>query len=95
MTAVLMEEKGEQERVAAEQFIAANPPFAGVESVRVELGEDHSGDPSIWLVFRLRPGLEGDEAWVKAFTDYSTRLTLNLLSSGLSRFPYTRLESAV
>jgi hypothetical protein len=88
------EDQGEQEKAAAEAIIAATPNFIGVDNVHVELGEDHAGDPSMWLVFHLRPGLTPDESWVRAFSDYSTKLGLKLIHSGLTRFPYTRLEPA-
>lgn len=88
------EELGEREKQAAEAIIATTQPFTGVENIRVELGEDHSGDPSMWLVFRLRHDLQADEDWVKSFSTYSTDLTLKLLQSGLTRFPYRRMERA-
>jgi hypothetical protein len=90
----IAEEQGEYEKTTAEGLIATTQPFTGVESVRVELGVDHTGDPSMWLVFRLRPGLNVDAPWVRAFSEYSTKLSLKLIHSGLTRFPYTRLESA-
>ena len=90
----LTEEQGEREKTSAEELIAATDPFPGVESVRVELGEDHTGDPSMWLIFRIRPGSQVDESWIQAFSEYSTKLSLKLIHSGLTRFPYTRLEPA-
>jgi hypothetical protein len=86
------EEQGEREKAEAEALIAATPNFVGVEKVRVELGEDHTGEPAMWIVFQLRPGATVDGGWVEAFSDYSTKLCLKLLHSGLTRFPYTRLE---
>jgi hypothetical protein len=88
------EQQGELEKAAAEALIAETPQFLGVEAVRVELGDDHTGDPSMWIVFKLRSDLVVDEPWVKAFSEYSTKLGLKLIHSGLSRFPYTRLEPA-
>jgi hypothetical protein len=88
------EQVGEQEKAKAEAMIAATPAFGGVEAVSVELGEDHTGDPSMWIIFRLRAGFKTDDAWFREFSDYSTQLSLKLLHSGLTRFPYTRLESA-
>ena len=88
------DEQSEQEKMLAEEIVAATKPFIGVENVRVELTEDYTGDPSLRLVFRLRPGLDADEGWVREFSEYSTGLVLELLRSGLSRFPHTWIEPA-
>ena len=70
-----MEQEGEQEKRSAEALIASTPPFPGIESVHVELGEDHTGDPSMWLVFLIGPGVNADELWGRAFNEYSTKLS--------------------
>lgn len=87
-----VEEQGELEKAKAEQILAAEPKFSGVETMTVELGEDHTGDPAMWVVFHLRPGFEADTSWVESFSDYSTKTVIKLIDSGLSRFPHTRLE---
>ena len=84
------QDKHEQEQ--AESLLADVIPFIGVESMRVELGEDFTGDPSIWIVFRLRKDFRGDVPWVRAFAEHSTKLTIKLINGGVSRFPYTRIE---
>lgn len=89
-----IEEQGEREKASAEEIIAASKPFPGIETILVELGEDHSGDPSMSLVFKIRDGVTIDESWIRAFNEYATKLTLTLIHSGLKRFPYTRLEPA-
>lgn len=90
-----VEEHGEQEKAQAAALIAATPRFEGIETVSVELGDDHTGDPSMWVEFHLRAGLDVDEPWIQEFNNYSTKLGLKLIHSGLSRFPYTRLEQRV
>ena len=85
---------GEDEKKMAEQIIATTAPFPGVGTVLVELGEDHSGDPSMSLIFRIEDGVAIDESWIRRFNEYSTALTLKLIHSGLKRFPYARLEPA-
>ena len=90
----LVDEQGEREKEIVEQLLSSTPPFVGVDRVDVELGDDHTGDPSLWLVFRLHPELQSDVPWVEAFTTYSTDLTLKILKTGLTRFPYTRIERA-
>jgi hypothetical protein len=80
------------EKEKAEQFIAETPLMDGIENVRVELGEDQTGDPAMWLVFRLRPDLNFDMEMAKRFNRYAAVIQTKILHSGLTRFPYTRLE---
>jgi hypothetical protein len=82
------------EKEKAEQFIAETPLMDGIENVRVELGEDHTGDPAMWLVFRLRPDLNFDQEMARRFNEYAAVIQTKILHSGLTRFPYTRLEQA-
>jgi hypothetical protein len=82
------------EKEKAEQFIAETPLMDGIENVRVELGEDQTGDPAMWLVFRLQPGLKFDNEMARRFNEYAAVIQTKILHSGLTRFPYTRLEQA-
>jgi len=88
------EEQDELEKAKAEQFIAETPRMPGVEDVRVELGEDHTGDPAMWLVFRLAPDLKFDRVSAREFNEYAGVIQTKILHSGLIRFPYTRVERA-
>jgi hypothetical protein len=87
------DEQGEQEKLQAQAIIAATP-FEGVESVRIELGDDHTGDPSMWIFFTMNRELKAEHGWIQAFSKYHTRLALKLLHSGLTRFPYIRFKLA-
>ncbi len=91
MTAV---DEAQLEKTQAERFIAETPMIDMVESVRVELGRDHTGDEAMWLVFRLHPEVEFDLDLTKAgqFNDYAAIIQTKILHSGLKRFPYTRVE---
>jgi hypothetical protein len=88
------EEQDLMEKAKAEQFVAETPMMEGVESVRVELDEDHTGDPILWLVFRLRPDLKFDRPIARRFNEYAAVIQTKILHSGLKRFPHTRLERA-
>jgi hypothetical protein len=88
------EEQGQLEKEKAEQIIADTPLMEGIESVSVELGDDHTGDPAMWLVFNLRPDLDATEQWHKRFSEYSREIDMRIIHSGLTRFPYTRLKRA-
>jgi len=80
------------EKAKAEEFVADTPMMEGIERVRVELGEDHTGDPAMWLVFSLRPDVKFDMEMAKRFNEYAAVIQTKILHGGLKRFPYTRLE---
>lgn len=88
------EQQDQLEKEKAEQFIAETPRMPGVEDIRVELGEDHTGDPAMWLVFRLAPDLKFDREVARRFNEYAGQIQTKILHGGLVRFPYTRTERA-
>jgi len=88
------EEEGLLEKEKAEQIIAETPLMDGIERITVELGDDHTGDPAMWLVFHMRRDLEPDDQWLRRLNEYSGQLGLKIIDSGLTRFPYTRLRHA-
>jgi hypothetical protein len=94
MATATAQDEAEIEKAKAEKFIAETPMIDMVESARVELGRDHSGDEAMWLVFRLRPGVEFGLDFINAgrFNDYAATIQTKILHSGLKRFPYTRVE---
>ena len=88
------DEQGQAEKEKAEQIIADTPLMDGIESISVELGDDHTGDPAMWLVFHMLRDLEPDDQWLKRLNEYSHQLGIRIIHSGLTRFPYTRLRPA-
>jgi hypothetical protein len=88
------EEQDQLEKQRAEQIIADTPLLDGIESISVELGDDQSGDPAMWLVFHMRHDLEADDEWLRRLNKYAHLLGMRIIHSGLTRFPYTRLRRA-
>ena len=86
------EDEGQLEKAKAEQIIADTPLMDGIESVSVELGEDHTGDPAMWLVCYMRKDLKPDDHWYGKFNEFTHQLGMKIIHSGLVRFPYTRLR---
>ena len=91
---VTAEDEAQLEKQKAEQIIADTPLMDGIESITVELGDDHDGDPAMWLVFHLRNDLNPDDYWRNRFNEYSGEMGMRIIHSGLTRFPYTRLRHA-
>lgn len=90
----VIEDRDQSEKQRAEQIIADTPLIEGIESISVELGDDQSGDPAMWLVFQMRRDLEADDQWLERLNKYSQSLGMKIIHSGLTRFPYTRLRRA-
>jgi hypothetical protein len=88
------EEQGQLEKEKAEQIIADTPLMDGIESITVELGEDHTGDPAMWLVFLMNRDVRPDDSWYDRFNEFSHQLGMRIIHSGLTRFPYTQLRPA-
>ena len=84
----------EIDREEVEQVIASFPPSSEIDSVDIRLDDDWSGDPSIYISFRLRKDANADDAFLSRFLDYTSRLTRLIIDKGVSRFPYTTLKDA-
>ena len=89
-----LEETGLAEKAQAEELIAATPRMPEVEGVSVRLDEDWSGDPSLYLTFRIKADATFDEGFFLRFNEYAGEVQKRILHSGISRFPYTRLQEA-
>jgi len=90
----VVEDQGKLEKAKAEQIIADTPLMDGVERITVELGEDHTGDAAMWLVFFTNRDLKPDDNWYDRFNEFSHQLGMRIIHSGLTRFPYTQLRQA-
>ena len=90
----IAEDQGQLEKAKAEQIIADTPLMDGIESVSVELGEDQTGDPAMWLVFLMNRDVKPDNNWYDRFNEFSHQLGMRIIHSGLTRFPYTQLRPA-
>lgn len=87
------EQEGLEEKAAAEKIIAETPLFRGIESIRVELGHDHTGDPALWLMIQRGRDATSDDAWFRDLNEYIFELSQKIGEAGVTRFPYTRLFS--
>jgi hypothetical protein len=86
------EVQDEIEIAKAKQFVVETPQIDGIDFSRIEVRNDHTGDPSMWLVFRVHPDLNFDLEAARRFNTYVGNIQTKILHAGLRRFPYTRLE---
>jgi hypothetical protein len=82
------------DKAKAEELISTVPLIPEVESIDVELYEDHTGDPSFQLIFHVRPEVKIDDAFMDRFLEFSAIVQTKILHSDLNRFPYKRIEQA-
>jgi hypothetical protein len=80
------------DKAKAEELISTIPLMPEVESIDVELYQDHSGDPSFQLVFHVKRTVQLDDAFMDRFLDFSATVQTKILHSDLNRFPYKRIE---
>jgi len=88
------EDEAQLEKAQAEQIIADTPLFEGVKHVTVELGNDHDGDPAMWVFFYLDPTLVYTDDWHTRFNQFKNVLSMRIIDRGIQRFPYCRLRTA-
>ena len=89
-----IEQTGLAEKAQAEQIIEAAPRLPEVDTFEVRLDEDWTGDPSLYITFRIKRGTVFNKDFYARFNGYANAISLKLLHSGISRFPYTSLETA-
>jgi hypothetical protein len=85
---------GLAEKAKAEELVASVPPMPEVESVDVRLYDDYSGEAALYLTFHIKSGALYDDAFFLRFNQYKHHVRTKILNSGISRFPYARLQEA-
>lgn len=82
------------EKQQAQQLISSMKLMSELQEVHVETGSDWTGDPALYLTFRMKHDVDIDTELIKRFTKFAGEVQTRLLHSGIRRFPYTRLEQA-
>ena len=65
------------------------PPSVSVK-FKVELGEDHGGHPSVFVVFRVDKNREPTKAYIDRLIDFDRAVSAALRAADSSRWPYIR-----
>jgi hypothetical protein len=68
------------------------PP--GVEGPQLEFGEDSTGNPAVWLWFKIDEDLNPSDQKVSALNEFVRSVTADLLERKISRWPYVRFRVA-
>ena len=70
----------------------ALPP--GVRKLEVELGEDSTGEPAVWIWFLIQPGFEPTKDRLARINDFARKVKTAISDAGVERVSYVRLRSA-
>lgn len=84
----------EEEQAKADELLAELDLPPEISSVRAELAEDSSGETALWVVLHLAPNAVKARSDIKKITDFAGDVQVRLLHSGISAFPYIKLEEA-
>jgi hypothetical protein len=82
----------ETRRIQALLKKAALPP--GVRSFELELGDDATGDPAVWVSFILEPDYPTTPPHIHALTELGRRVRRSILEEGVDRMPYVDFKEA-
>lgn len=82
------------EKQQAQQLISSMKLMSELQEVNVETGSDWTGDPALYLTFRMKHDVNIDTELIKRFNMFAGEVQTKLLHSGIRRFPYTLLEQA-
>jgi hypothetical protein len=62
----------------------------GVVFVSAEFGEDHTGDPGVWLTFAADTNVPLNKKRVRELAEFSLAVSRALYDKGIERIPYVR-----
>jgi len=91
-TPSIVPEQQDEEKV--DELLRETELPAEIAIVLKEFKEDHSGTPSLYLSFQLKPDVALDSKTVTRISSFITDFQLKLLANGLSRIPYAYLDEA-
>ncbi len=84
----------QEDQTRAKENLGQSPLPPEIYDVVMEFKDDSSGQPSIYLSFKLKPGAAVDQPSIARISRYMSGVLDQLLRSGISRFPYASLDEA-
>ncbi len=78
----------------ADNLLAALELPPEIESISTNLGEDASGDAALFIHLHLAKEVGTKKSEVRMLTDFTERVQVLLLGSGIAYFPYVFLDEA-
>jgi hypothetical protein len=65
-----------------------------IQSISTDIGEDNSGDTALFIHLHLAKEVGTKESDIRTLTDFTKRVQILLLGSGIAYFPYVSLDEA-
>ena len=65
-----------------------------IQSVDTEFRLDHTGKPSVTLIFNVSPGVPVGKKDIARLSNFLSGVVTRMLSADIGGFPYTRLRQA-
>lgn len=88
------QDKWADEIAAVKQLVKKHPRPASVREVQIELGEDSTGDPAVWISLIVDEDLNPSRAKLEELNAFSDTITSEILKHDPRRFPYVRYRAA-
>jgi hypothetical protein len=88
-TKVFESVKDQADKILAEMTL---PPE--IVSISTDIGEDSAGDAALFVRLHLANGVGSSKKDVRALVDFTERVQILLMGSGVTYFPYVFLEEA-
>ncbi len=68
---------------------------AAVKGYEIEFGEDHSGDPAVWIWLLVREETEPSKIFLDELIPYARAIGRELVEAQLGHWPYVRFRTWV
>ncbi|MBI3709287.1 MAG: hypothetical protein HY246_16665 [Proteobacteria bacterium] len=66
---------------------------AGVKNYEIELGEDSTGQPAMWIWFLVESSFQPTKETLDRLNDLARSFKATIFKAGIDRVPYVRLRS--
>jgi hypothetical protein len=64
----------------------------GVRSVEFEFGEDATGDPAVWILFRVGADVQPTSAKIDEIDNLAQTMKSEIIGAGAGHWPYVRIQ---
>ncbi len=79
------------DEVGAKEILDQQPLPPEIAAVTIEMKEDYSGVPALYLSFQVQRQLKLEDDQILRLSRYMLAVQDRMLRSGISRFPYASL----
>jgi hypothetical protein len=81
------------ERDTIRKIVATHKPPPGVKTFQVELGEDSTGEPAVWVWFVVDDDRNPTAKQVAKLTHFASAVSASIIASDIGRWPYVSFRA--